>query len=113
MLNISKLAKEIVDEEMPVPGAPEKEMPLPDETPEVQEPAGKKPVVTTVPQSEIDAALSLANELSQQLNGFTTDVNSAIESLSGTSSPSVLESKDDFKSLVLKLKNMKKKLALV
>lgn len=52
-------------------------------------------------------------ELRDIVENLTTEVDMAIESLSGSSSPSVLESQDDFKKLMLKLKAMKKKLTLV
>jgi len=70
-------------------------------------------VVTSVPQDDIDEALKLAFQLRQFVEGISSEIDLAIENLQGESSPSVLESKDDFKSLVLKLKQMKRKLTLV
>lgn len=97
MVNISKIAAEIVKKEVPSTNLPEK----------------SDTVVTSVPRQEIDDALELTNQVIELLNGYMSDANNAIDNLSGSSAPSVLESKDDFKSLVLKLKNMKKKLTLV
>lgn len=70
-------------------------------------------VVTSVPQDDIDEALKLAFQLRQFVDGIASEIDLAIENLQGESSPSVLESKDDFNSLVLKLKQMKRKLTLV
>jgi hypothetical protein len=101
-MNVLKIANEILAKEVvPGPDLPEDQVPK-DET-----------VVTTVPQEQVDEATTLAMELRDIVENLTTEVDMAIESLSGSSSPSVLESQDDFKKLMLKLKAMKKKLTLV
>lgn len=102
MFNIKKMAKEILDDtNKDVPAATEEVTPEQDT------------VVTSVPQSQINEAKQLADEISELANNLVSEINIAKESLRGDKEPSVLESKDDFKSLFLKLKQMKKKLTLV
>jgi hypothetical protein len=92
-MDVKKIAKEILQKETPVSDTVD--------------------VVTSVPQDQIDAALELAASLSEKLNSLSAEVDLATEDLSGKKSPSILESKDDFKSLVLRLKQIKKKLLVV
>jgi hypothetical protein len=101
-MNVLKIANDILAKEViPGPDLPQEKIPK------------NEVVVTTVPKAEVDEATGIAMELRDILNNLTAETDLAIESLSGSSSPSVLESKDDFKKLVLKLKAMKKKLTLV
>jgi len=92
-MDVKKIAKEILQQETPASDTVD--------------------VVTSVPQDQIDAALELAASLSEKLNSLSAEVDLATEDLSGKKSPSILESKDDFKSLVLRLKQIKKKLLVV
>lgn len=101
-MNISKIANEIIAKEV-IPGPDLSEDQLPK----------SETVVTSVPQVEVDEVMGIAYELRDLIGNLTSEIDLAIESLSGNSSPSVLESKDDFKKLMLKLKQMKKKLTLV
>lgn len=103
-MNVLKIAEEIIAKET-IPG--------PDLPPEKLDQPKSETVVTSVPETEVNEATDLAYELRDLISNLTSEVDLAIESLSGNSSPSVLESKDDFKKLVLKLKAMKKKLTLV
>lgn len=99
-MNVTKFAKEIFAAE--VPPVDQKKQPPKPEAP-----------VTSVPQNQIDFALELAGSLKEKISSLASEIDLAMENLSGTSSPSVLESKDDFKSLVLRLKQMKRKLMVV
>lgn len=80
-----------------------------DPTPEPSRPGPE----TSVPQIQIDAAIELAGLLREKVSSLLSELDLALNDLSGESSPSVLESKDDFKSLVLRLKAMKRKLMVV
>jgi tetrahydromethanopterin S-methyltransferase subunit G len=68
---------------------------------------------TSIPQVEIDEAIEIANVIREKLDNLLSEVDLALQDLNGENKPSVLESKDDFKSLVLRLKQMKKKLTVV
>jgi len=94
-MNIAKIAKEILDEE------------------QVEVENKQEQLESSIPQKEIDSALDIANFLRDKANSILADVELAIQDLSGKSKPSILESKDDFKSLFLKLKQMKKKIGVV
>ena len=70
-------------------------------------------VETSVPQTQIVEAKDVASFCKEKLESLLSDVNLAISDLSGNNEPSVLSSKDDFKSLFLKLKNIKRKLSII
>jgi len=77
-----------------------------------KEKAVAKPA-TTISQVKIDEALEIANFIRDKTSNLLSEVELAIQDLNGVSKPSVLESQDDFKSLLLRLKQMKKKLTVV
>lgn len=104
MINLEKIAKEIIA------AAPS---PIPEVEPEVKEPVKEETVTTSIPQDQIDDALELANFAKERSQGLLTEANAAIENLSGEGKASVLESKDDFHTLVLRLKQMKRRLSVV
>jgi hypothetical protein len=102
MINVKNIAQQILTAK-----------PMPE--PEIVKPevAPKKVLVTSIPQDQIDDALEIANFVREKSDSLLSEANLAIENLSGESKASVLESKDDFKSLLLRLKQMKRKLSVV
>lgn len=70
-------------------------------------------IVTSVPQEQIDDALAMANFSKEKATSLLSEANLAIENLSGVGKANVLESKDDFHTLVLRLKQMKRRLSVV
>jgi hypothetical protein len=73
----------------------------------------QKVVHTSVPVAEIHAAREVAAFCREKLQSLVTDVNLAISDLNGKEKPSVLNSKDDFKSLFFKMKTLKRKLSAI
>jgi chromosomal replication initiation ATPase DnaA len=68
---------------------------------------------TSIAPEAIDDALEIATFVRDKSNSLLSEANQAIENLSGDSKASVLESKDDFHSLVLRLKQMKRRLNII
>jgi hypothetical protein len=102
MNNVKNIAQQILAaKSMPVPEIVEPEV------------APKKVLITSVPQDQIDEALEIANFVREKSDSLLSEADLAIQNLSGDSKASVLESKDDFKSLLLRLKQMKRKLSVV
>lgn len=91
---ISKIAKEILD------------------SPKTLENNAKN-VETTVPQEEIDKAIEIAITIRQKIDSLSSEIDIALQDLNGENKPSVLESKEDFKSLTLRLEQIKKKITVV
>jgi endonuclease III len=69
--------------------------------------------VTSVAQEDIDAAIELATFARDKADSLLTEANLALENLSGKGKGSVLESKDSFHDLELRLEKMKRKLNVV
>ena len=111
-MNTSKIIKEIIAAEIVKEEQPEEKKPNVVK-PEVKIVEKTKNIVTTVPQKDVDEAIELATILIEKVNSLASELDIAMNDLSSSSSPSVLESQDDFKSLVLRLKSMKKKLMVV
>jgi endonuclease III len=80
---------------------------------EIPEKVVKQQPKTSVDQESIDEALEIATFVRDKANSLLSEANQAIENLSGDSKASVLESKDDFHSLVLRLKQMKRRLNII
>lgn len=99
---VEKIAKEILALQVVRKSDPEPEI-----EPETEQ------TTTSIPQDEIDAAVEIATFVRDKANSLLTESNQAIENLSGKGKASVLESKDDFKSLLLRLKQMKRKIQVV
>lgn len=91
---ISKIAKEILDS----PKTPEN---------------NTKNIETTVPQEEIDKAIEIATTIRQKIDSLSSEIDIALQDLNGENKPSVLESKEDFKTLTLRLEQIKKKITVV
>lgn len=91
---ISKIAKEILD------------------SPKTLENNAKN-VETTVPQEEIDKAIEIAITIRQKIDSLSSEIDIALQDLNGENKPSVLESKEDFKTLTLRLEQIKKKITVV
>ena len=91
---ISKIAKEILDS----PKTPEN---------------NTENVETTVPQEEIDNAIEIATTIRQKIDSLSSEIDIALQDLNGENKPSVLESKEDFKTLTLRLEQIKKKITVV
>jgi hypothetical protein len=121
-MNVLKIAQEIiaadivdrvVDKEKVVREKTKTKKPvkkvIKDPTPEPSKPRPE----TSIPQIQIDAAMELAGLLREKVSSLLSELDLALNDLSGESSPSILDSKDDFKSLVLRLKAMKRKLMVV
>lgn len=106
MNNISKIAQEIIAVEVRKEKPMENEKPKEDVKPEPK-------FETSIPQVQIDAAMELAGLLREKVSSLLSELDLAMNDLSGGTSPSILDSKDDFKSLVLRLKAMKRKLMVV
>jgi hypothetical protein len=104
---IAKTAQEIIAAEV------SKEKKIEDKVEESLPKPSKPRPETSVPQVQIDAAMELAGLLREKVSSLLSELDLAMNDLSGGTSPSVLESKDDFKSLVLRLKAMKRKLMVV
>ena len=120
MKNIEKVSKEIIAEVILADilssekVSQEKALPaktvvktLPDATPDTPETS------TSIPQEDISEATELAAFVRDKTDSLLSEANLALENLSGKGKASVLESKDDFKSLLLRLKQMKRKLNVV
>jgi len=90
MSDITKFAKQILDDV------------------QTQEPSG-----TSIPRQQIDSAIELANVIRDKVDNLLSEVDLALQDLNEESSPNILESKDDFKSLVLRLKQIKKKIMVI
>jgi hypothetical protein len=73
----------------------------------------QKVVYTSVPVAEIHAAREVAAFCKEKLQSLLLDINLSISDLNGKEKPSVLSSKDDFKSLFFKLKTLKRKLSSI
>jgi len=96
MIDINKIALQIIAEAADTEVDPSKSQ--------------KKTLKTTIPEEKIKTAIKLAQGLQQKLNSLLSDVILSLEDLQKTEPPSVLESQDNFESLVLKLEKMKTKL---
>jgi len=112
-MNIKKTLKELIAAETKTEQPPEPAAEVDAPSVSVSEPTETKTVETTVPQEKIDAAMELAATLQEKINSLATELGLAIEDLNGQTSPSVLESQDDFKSLVLRLQTIKRKIMVV
>jgi len=99
-MKIEKFAKEILAKEVVDP-----------KTVSLESPDGVPK--TSIDQVEIDDALDIAKFVREKATNLLSEVDLAIKDLSGESKPSVLESKDDFKTLVLRLEKMKRKIAVI
>lgn len=98
-MNIKKIANDIL-------GAKTEQEVAPETQP-------TKKIVTSIPQQQIDEALDIANFSKEKATSLLSEANLAIENLSGVGKANVLESKDDFHTLVLRLKQMKRRLSVV
>jgi hypothetical protein len=70
-------------------------------------------VETSVPMLEINKAKELANFCRDKLQALLSDTDLALQDLKGEKEPSVLSSQEDFKSLLLKLENLKRKISVI
>jgi hypothetical protein len=70
-------------------------------------------VETSVPEKQIAEAKEVASFCKEKLESLLSDINLSLAELNGDNEPSILSSKDDFKSLFLKLKNMKRRLSII
>jgi hypothetical protein len=68
---------------------------------------------TSISKEKIDDVLDIAKFVREKATNILSEVDLAIKDLSGESKPSVLESQDDFKTLVLRLEKMKRKIAVI
>jgi chromosomal replication initiation ATPase DnaA len=113
-MNTKQVLKEIlaaeIPEEVKKKSPPAKVVEEPEES---QPKIVKQQPKTSIDQEAIDDALEIATFVRDKSNSLLSEANQAIENLSGDSKASVLESKDDFHTLVLRLKQMKRRLNII